>query len=99
LPPKTNFREDLAISLGHQPEHYDFRRLEILIRRLRNKAKEAWSDILPLETAHRQGYAFTANIRIGMAWRHALVAEPRQAAMQCQGQMATRKRMQTWAGP
>ncbi len=60
-------REDLAISLGHEPEHYDVRRLEILIRRLRNKAKEAWGDILPLETAHRQGYAFTANIRIGMA--------------------------------
>ena len=67
MPPKTNFREDLAISLEHEPEHYDFRRLEILIRRLRNKAKEAWGDILPLETAHRQGYAFTANIRIGMA--------------------------------
>lgn len=58
-------REDLAISLGHQPEHYDFRRLEILIRRLRNKAKEAWGTTLPLETAHRQGYAFTANIRVG----------------------------------
>ncbi len=60
-------REELVISLGHQPEHYDFRRLEILIRRLRNKAKEAWGTALPLETAHRQGYAFTANIRVGLS--------------------------------
>lgn len=59
-------REDLAISLGHQPETYDFRRLEMLVRRLRSKAKEAWGDGLPVETAHRQGYAFTASIRIGM---------------------------------
>ena len=57
-------KEDLAICLGHQPEHYDYRRLEVLIRRLRNKAKENWGTALPLETAHRQGYAFTANIRV-----------------------------------
>lgn len=57
-------REDLATSLGHNSEHYDFRRLEILVRRLRNKAKEAWDIALPLETVHRLGYAFTANIQI-----------------------------------
>jgi DNA-binding response OmpR family regulator len=58
-------REELAICLGHNPEHYDFRRLEILVRRLRNKAKETLDIALPLETAHRQGYAFTANIQAG----------------------------------
>lgn len=57
-------KEALATSMGHNPEHYDFRRLEILIRRLRNKAKETWDISLPLETAHRLGYAFTANIQI-----------------------------------
>lgn len=57
-------KEDLATSLGHNPEHYDFRRLEILIRRLRNKAKETWDCTLPLETVHRLGYAFKANIQI-----------------------------------
>jgi len=57
-------REELAISLGHQPEHYDFRRLEILVRRLRNKSKEVLGVALPLETAHRQGYAFTADIHL-----------------------------------
>ena len=56
-------KEELAISLGHNPEHYDFRRLEILVRRLRNKAKDAWDIELPLETVHRLGYAFTANIQ------------------------------------
>jgi DNA-binding response OmpR family regulator len=57
-------REELATSLGHNPEHYDFRRLEILVRRLRNKAQDNWGIPLPLETAHRQGYAFTASIRL-----------------------------------
>jgi two-component system OmpR family response regulator len=58
-------REELASCLGHNPEHYDFRRLEILVRRLRNKTKEMLDIPLPLETAHRQGYAFTANIQAG----------------------------------
>lgn len=58
-------REDLVISLGHKPENYDFRRLEILVRRLRNKAKDLRGIALPLETAHRFGYAFTANLQIG----------------------------------
>jgi len=57
-------KEDLATSLGHNPEHYDFRRLEILIRRLRNKAKETWDCTLPIETVYRLGYAFKANIQI-----------------------------------
>jgi two-component system OmpR family response regulator len=57
-------KEDLAISLGHNPEHYDFRRLEILIRRLRNKAKETFTISIPLETVHRLGYAFIAHIQI-----------------------------------
>lgn len=57
-------REDLATCLGHNSEHYDYRRLEILVRRLRNKAQEFWGQPLPLETAHRQGYAFTASIQM-----------------------------------
>jgi DNA-binding response OmpR family regulator len=57
-------KEEIAMSLGHNPEHYDFRRLEILIRRLRNKAKETLGMNLPLETAPRLGYAFTSNLQI-----------------------------------
>lgn len=57
-------REDLAICLGHNPEHYDYRRLEIMVRRLRNKAQDTWGQPMPLETAHRQGYAFTASMQL-----------------------------------
>ena len=61
---KAVSKEALVSCLGHNPEHYDFRRLEILVRRLRNKAKECWNTPLPLETAHRLGYAFTAPIEL-----------------------------------
>lgn len=57
-------RQDLVISLGHDPQVYDFRRLEILVRRLRNKTKEVLGTDLPLETVHKVGYAFTAPIDI-----------------------------------
>jgi len=55
-------KNDIVIALGHQPATYDMRRMEILIRRLRNKAKEQLGTELPLETAHRLGYAFTAPV-------------------------------------
>jgi DNA-binding response OmpR family regulator len=55
-------RQDLALSLDHDPEAYDFRRMEILVRRLRNKTKETLGSELPLETVHKVGYAFAAPI-------------------------------------
>jgi two-component system OmpR family response regulator len=58
-------KEELATGLGQQAEIYDYRRLEVIIRRLRNKARENWGQDLPLETAHRHGYSFTADIKIG----------------------------------
>lgn len=57
-------RQDLAHCLGHDPQHYDYRRIEILIRRLRNKAKEMLDKELPLDTVHKVGYAFTAAIEL-----------------------------------
>jgi DNA-binding response OmpR family regulator len=57
-------RQELARSLGHDPAHYDYRRIEILVRRLRNKAKETLGKDLPLETVHKLGYAFTAPIEL-----------------------------------
>lgn len=53
-------RDALIKELGHDPVYYDSRRLEILIRRLRNKAKVHCSEDMPLETVHGLGYAFTA---------------------------------------
>ena len=35
-----------------------------MVRRLRNKAKETLGYDLPVETAHRKGYAFTAPITV-----------------------------------
>lgn len=57
-------RQDLVLSLGHDPEVYDFRRMEILVRRLRTKGKDTLGSELPIETVHRMGYAFTAPIDI-----------------------------------
>ena len=57
-------RRDLVLSLGHDPDSYDYRRMEILVRRLRNKIKEVLGSELPLETVHKIGYAFTAAIEV-----------------------------------
>ena len=57
-------RQDLAISLGHDPEAYDFRRMEILVRRLRQKVKLGLGTELPLETVRKIGYAFTTSIQV-----------------------------------
>jgi DNA-binding response OmpR family regulator len=63
-PGQTVTREELAISLGSNPNHYDYRRLETLIRRLRIKAEEKFKIPLPIETAHGLGYAFAALIQL-----------------------------------
>lgn len=58
-------REQMIHRLGHDPAVYDPRRLEIMVRRLRNKCKDILGYALPLETAPRQGYAFIAAIVVG----------------------------------
>jgi DNA-binding response OmpR family regulator len=55
-------RKDLILALGESPDIYDVRRLEIMVRRLRNKAEKVLGRHLPLETVHRQGLAFTEPI-------------------------------------
>ena len=57
-------KDDIAVALGYSPSVYDFRRLEVIIRRLRNKAKLVLGIEIPLKTAHRRGYAFTDNIKV-----------------------------------
>ena len=57
-------RDTLVMELGHSPEHYDPRRLEIMVRRMRNKTKEVLGYPLPCETVHGKGYAFTAAIAL-----------------------------------
>jgi len=55
-------RNDFILALGETPGIYDVRRLEIMVRRLRNKAEKVLGRPLPLETVHRQGLAFTEPI-------------------------------------
>ena len=57
-------KDEIAIALGYQPDVYDFRRLEIIVRRLRNKVQQVTGTRLPLDTAHRKGYAFTSEITL-----------------------------------
>ncbi|SIT65701.1 DNA-binding response regulator, OmpR family, contains REC and winged-helix (wHTH) domain [Ectothiorhodosinus mongolicus] len=60
-------REALCLAIGENPEIYDYRRLETLIRRLRAKAESAFNEKLPLTTVHGVGYAFTAPCKIAGA--------------------------------
>lgn len=60
-------RQELVHSLGHDPRYYDPRRMEILVRRLRNKVRETLGCLLPVETAHGLGYAFTGGVVVRSA--------------------------------
>jgi DNA-binding response OmpR family regulator len=57
-------REDLVLALGHNPKIYDYRRMEILVRRLRNKVREMVGVDLPLETVHRLGYVLLTPMKV-----------------------------------
>ena len=57
-------RDALIVGLGHDPDIFDPRRLEILIRRLRKKAETCFGIRFPLDTAHGVGYSFTAAIDV-----------------------------------
>lgn len=63
-PGEVVLRNDLVLGLGEDPLEYDPRRMEILVRRLRGKAQTQFGSTLPLETAHKQGYAFTASVKV-----------------------------------
>jgi len=63
-PGATVPRNALVLALGEDPVVYDPRRMEILVRRLRNKVREATGEALPLETVHAVGYAFAAPARV-----------------------------------
>lgn len=64
LPGQAVSRAELAVSLGQDADSYDYRRLEILVRRLRAKVQEQLGMELPLETAPRVGYAFVSPLRV-----------------------------------
>lgn len=55
-------KAELIRALGFDPESYDDRRLEALVRRLRQKCHEAMGEQIPLQTVYGQGYAFTETL-------------------------------------
>jgi DNA-binding response OmpR family regulator len=63
-PGQTVGKNVLICALGHHPDTYDPRRMEIMVRRLRNKVRAQTSMPLPLETDHGQGYAFASSISL-----------------------------------
>lgn len=63
-------RDQIVRQLGHQPETYDWRRMEIMTRRLRNKVTDTMGCELPLKTVHRFGYAFVDHLTTVTERRH-----------------------------
>lgn len=63
-PGRAVSREALVEALGKNSQAYDYRRMEVLIRRLRNKVREVSGMELPLETVHRLGYALVASVQV-----------------------------------
>ncbi|HYD97276.1 MAG TPA: response regulator transcription factor [Noviherbaspirillum sp.] len=63
-PGKVVSRTVLARAIGYDPDIYDRRTMDTLIRRLRRKCEEVLGIPLPLETVHAMGLAFTARIRV-----------------------------------
>lgn len=48
--------------LGEDPESYDLRRMEVMLRRLRTKVLEQLGVEVPISTVRATGYAFTAKL-------------------------------------
>jgi DNA-binding response OmpR family regulator len=53
-------RREIVAAFGHDYRHYDERRLEAIVSRLRRKLEPHQGVSKPLQTAHGFGYAFTA---------------------------------------
>lgn len=57
-------RDEIIVGLGKHPDAYDHRRLEVAIRRLRNKVEAALLIKLPLETVYGIGYVLNAELKL-----------------------------------
>jgi DNA-binding response OmpR family regulator len=60
-------KESFVCLFGTTPELFDPRRLEIMVRRLRNKVRLYTHQELPLHTAHGLGYALAAPMAVDTA--------------------------------
>ena len=57
-------RNDIIVALGKHPDFYDQRRLEVAIRRLRQKIEAARLIKLPLETVYGFGYVLNTELAL-----------------------------------
>lgn len=57
-------RDEIVQALGAEVDSYDYRRLEILIRRLRKKIQTEIGVAAPITTVRSVGYAFTEQILV-----------------------------------
>lgn len=57
-------RDEIIRALGFDPNGYDNRRLEVMLRRLRKKIEDAGVVKFPLQTVYGAGLAFTENLNI-----------------------------------
>lgn len=57
-------RDEIVNALGHSLDAYDFRRLEVAIRRLRKKLESSDLVALPLETVYGMGYVLNAELKV-----------------------------------
>lgn len=64
-PGLTIRREQIVIGLGFNPDSYDMRRLEVMLRRLRKKVEDAGVAKFPLQTIYGVGFAFTDVLKLG----------------------------------
>jgi two-component system OmpR family response regulator len=58
-------RRQIVEALGQVWTHYDLRRLDTLVSRLRARWQRISGCELPLRTLHREGYEFTAMLEVG----------------------------------
>ena len=56
-------RRALIQALNEDPLHYDERRLEALVSRLRRKISQAHASPCPLKSSRNHGYLFAASLR------------------------------------
>jgi DNA-binding response OmpR family regulator len=61
---KNAKKASIVNALGYTIESYDYRRMETLIRRLKNKVKSESGMSLPIKTVYAIGYAFTAELTL-----------------------------------
>ncbi len=59
----TVHRDAIILALGYDTECYDVRRLEVLVRRLRNKVEKSGVTQFPLSTVYGIGYVFNFPMR------------------------------------